>query len=260
MTRKRRNDGLAVLQHGEQTQPGFIMQAQVLDLPEVMQRYLHYAGVVGKEPIRTVRLKQQGFMRTQPGQKWIPLVEEQYFMTTPPAFLWNCTIRPFPLAWVSATDRFTEGHGSMVIKLLSFITMGNAHGPEIDQGELQRYLAEMTCFPTAWLSSAIEWQAIDASSVRATLRVSGVAGSVVLHVNEHGQLTQVTADRYKEEHGHYLLAPWLAQCNDYQDVGGMRIPTRIEITWHLASGDFTWFRVKITEIEYNQSGQVTVLS
>ena len=124
MTRKRRNDGLAVLQHGEQTQPGFIMQAQVLDLPEVMQRYLHYAGVVGKEPIRTVRLKQQGFMRTQPGQKWIPLVAEQYFMTTPPAFLWNCTIRPFPLAWVSATDRFTEGHGSMVIKLLSFIHYG----------------------------------------------------------------------------------------------------------------------------------------
>jgi hypothetical protein len=39
----------------------------------------------------------------------------------------------------------------------------------------------------------------------------------------------------------------------------MRIPTRIEITWHLASGDFTWFRCKITEIEYNQSGKVTVL-
>jgi hypothetical protein len=39
----------------------------------------------------------------------------------------------------------------------------------------------------------------------------------------------------------------------------MRIPTRIEVTWHLASGDFTWFRFKITEIEYNQLGRVTVL-
>jgi hypothetical protein len=95
--------------------------------------------------------------------------------------------------------------------------------------------------------------------VRATLRDSGVTGSVVLHVNEHGQLTQVTADRYKEEHGHYLLTPWSAQCNEYQDVEGMRIPTRIEITWHLASGEFTWFRVKITEIEYDQSGKVTRL-
>jgi hypothetical protein len=168
-------------------------------------------------------------------------------------------MRPFPLAWISATDRFTEGRGSMVIKLLSFITVGNAQGPEMDEGELQRYVAELICFPTAWLTDAIEWQAIDASSVRATLRESGVAGSVVLHVNEHDQLTQVTADRYREEHGRYLLAPWSAQCNEYQDVEGMRIPTRIEITWHLASGEFTWFRVKITEIEYDQSGKVTVL-
>ena len=147
------------------------------------------------------------------------------------------------------------GHGCMVIKLLSFITMGNAHGPEMDQGELQRYLAEMAWFPTAWLSDAIEWQAIDANSVQATFREPGVTGSVVLHVNEHGQLTHVTADRYKEEHGHYLLTPWSAQCNEYQEVEGMHIPTRIEITWHLASGEFTWFRVKITEIEYNQSGK-----
>jgi hypothetical protein len=259
MTRTRHNDGRALLQHGEQAQPGLTTQAQVLDLPEVMQRYLSYAHVVGKEPMRMVRLKQQGFMRTQPGQKWMPLVAEQYFTTNPPAFLWHCTMRPFPLAWISATDRFVGGHGSMVIKLMSFINVGNAHGPEMDQGELQRYLAEMICFPTAWLSAAIEWQAIDASSVRATFRDSGVTGSVVLHVNEHGQLTHVTADRYKEEHGHYLLAPWSAQCNEYQEVEGMCIPTRIEITWHLASGEFTWFRVKITEIEYNQSGKVTVL-
>ena len=156
MTRTTHNDGLALLQQSEQAQPGLITQAQVLDLPDVMQRYLRYAGVVDKELIRTIRLKQHGFMRTQPGQKWMPLVAEQYFTTTTPAFLWNCTMRPFPLAWISATDRFTEGRGSMVIKLLSFITVGNAQGPEMDQGELQRYVAELICFPTAWLTNAIE--------------------------------------------------------------------------------------------------------
>lgn len=122
---------------------------------------------------------------------------------------------------------------------------------------MRRYLAEMVWFPTAWLSDAIAWQAIDASSVQATFREPGVTGSVVLHVNEQGQLTHVTADCYKEEHGHYLLAPWSGQCNEYQEVDGMRIPTRIAITWHLASGEFTWFRVQITEIEYDQSGRVT---
>ena len=37
----------------------------------------------------------------------------------------------------------------------------------------------------------------------------------------------------------------------------MRIPTAFEVTWHLSSGDFTWFRGRITEIEYNQSGKAT---
>jgi hypothetical protein len=39
----------------------------------------------------------------------------------------------------------------------------------------------------------------------------------------------------------------------------MRIPTKSEVTWHPASGEFTWFRFKITEIEYDQSGKVTRL-
>ena len=259
MKRTIHHEAFELLQQGEQTQPGLITEAQHLSLPEVVQRYLSYAGVVGKEPIRTVRLKQQGFMRQQPGQKWMPLVAEQHFTTNPPAFLWHCTIRPFPLVSISATDRFSDGHGTMRIKFWSAIPLGNACGPEMDQGELQRYLLEMAWFPTAWLSDAIEWQAIDAHSVKATIREQDVTASMVLHVNEQGQLTHLTADRFKEEHGRYLLAPWSGQCNEYQEVGGMRIPTKSEVTWHLASGDFTWFRFEITEIEYNQSGQVTVL-
>ncbi len=251
------NEALALLQHSERAQPGLITEGRILSLPEPMQRYLRYAQVIGKEPIRTVRLTQEGVMRTQPGQKWMPLVAEQYYTTNPLAFLWRCTMRPFPLAWISATDRFSEGHGSMRIKLLSCIPLGNERGPHMDQGELQRYLGEMVWFPTACLSDAIEWQVIDAHSVRATMREQNVTGSVVLHVNEQGQLTHVTADRYKGEHGQ--LTPWYVQVHDYREVSGMRIPTEVEVTWHLPSGDFTWLRGKISEIEYNQSEKVTVL-
>jgi hypothetical protein len=187
-------------------------------------------------------------MRQQPGQKWMSFVAEQYYTTNPPAFLWHCKMQPFPLIWISAADQFSEGHGNMRIKLLSIIPMGNARGSKMDQGEL-------IWFPTAWLSDTIEWQAIDANSVKATMREQNVTAPVVLHMNEQGHLTHVTADRYMGEHGQ--LTPWSVQCNDYQEVEGMHIPTSIEVTWHLASGDFTWFRCKLTEIEYNQSGKVT---
>ena len=255
MNRTIQHEALALLQQSEQAQPMLITDVGLTGLPEVVQRYLRYAGVVGEEPIRTVRLTQQGVMRQQPGKKWIPLVAEQYFTTKPPAFLWHCTMRPIPPVWITATDQFFQGHGSMRIKLWSFIPLGNEHGPHMDQGELQRYLGEMIWFPTAWLSDAIAWQALDAHSVKATIRESGVTASMVLHVNEQGQLTHVTADRYRGQHGQ--LTPWSVQVQEYQEVSGMRIPTSIEVTWHLASGEFTWFRVQITEIEYNQSGRVT---
>lgn len=251
------NEVFEQVQQAEQARPGLITEAQVLGLPEPVQRYLKYARVVGKDPIRTVRLTQQGFMRTQPDQKWLPMVAEQAFTTTPPAFLWHCTMRPLPLVWITATDRFSEGHGSMRIKLLSVIPLGNERGPKIDQGELQRYLGEMVLFPTAWLSDAIEWQAIDAFSAKATMHEFGITASVVLHVSAQGQLTHVTADRYMGAHGQ--LTPWSVQLGVYREVGGMRIPSEIEVTWHLAAGVFSWFRVGITEIEYNRAGKVTVL-
>jgi hypothetical protein len=189
------NEAPALLQKSQQTRQGIIPEEQMVGLPEPIQRYLTYAQVVGKEPIRSVRLKQQGFMRMQPGKPWLPMVAEQYVTTTPPAFLWHTRIQPFPLVSIACTDRFSDSHGSMRIKLMSFIPLGNARGPEMDQGELQRYLLEMAWYPTAWLSEAIEWQVIDARSVKATIHQPGVMASGMLHVNEQGQLTRLTADR-----------------------------------------------------------------
>ena len=54
------HDGLDLVQYGEQAQPRVISEDQVLGLPEPLQRYLRYAQVVGKAPIRTVRLTQAG--------------------------------------------------------------------------------------------------------------------------------------------------------------------------------------------------------
>ena len=253
MSKATYKEGLELLQRSAQVQPGLITEIQVQRLPEVAQRYLRYTRVVGKEPIRTVRLKQQGFFRTQPGQKWSTMVAEQYYTTNPPAFLWHGTIWPFPLVSISAWDRLSQGHGNMLVKFLSLITLANARGPEIDQAALLRYMGEMIWFPTAWLSDVIQWQPIDAQSVKATISYTGVMAHAVLYVNEQGQMIRMTAERYMDQRGHPVLKPWSAQVQEYQEVGGMLIPTRVEVTWHLESGDFSYFRCKITEIEYNQS-------
>lgn len=180
-----------------------------------MQRYLRYAQVVGKEPIYTVRLKQRGMYRTQPDQKWLPFVAEQSFITNPPAFRWQMTSRLSPLVSLTVTVQFVKSHGDLRVQLWSRITLANAQGLEMDQGELQHFLAEMAWFPTAYLSNAIVWQAADAQSAQATLRESGVTASMTMHMDEQGQLTHLTMKRYREEQRRYCLDPWSGQFDDY---------------------------------------------
>lgn len=257
MKTTRYDETIAQPLEGKEMQASIITESQVTKLPQPMQRYLHYAGVVGKEPVRTVRLRQRGTTRLRPEQDWMPLGAEQFFSVTPPAFTWRARMRLAPFAWVAATDRLADGHGTMSIKLLSAFPLGTSRGPEMDQSALMRYLAEIIWFPTAWLSDYIKWQAIDASSVRATIHNAGVAASVVLSVKDQGQPMQLSADRYMEDHGHYRLTPWSGLCSEFRQANGMYIPTHFDVTWHLPSGDFTWLRADISEIEYDRSGIVT---
>lgn len=251
MRRAIRNEALKLLQKAQSSCSTNITEANLMGLPEAVQRYLRYTQIVGKETISRVRLKQKGFFRMQKGQRWLPMVAEQYYTTNPPAFLWYGRVQPFPLVWIAGKDSFSDGQGKLLIELLSLITLADVHGSEVDQGELVRYLAEIAWFPTAWLSDYIHWQAIDAQSAKATISFQDVTTSAILHFNENGQLIHLSAERYWEEGGQYVLKHWSGQFNDYQEINGIRIPTKAEVSWNLESGDFCYFRGDITNIEYN---------
>ncbi len=147
-----RQEVLQLLAEGRRARPFVILDEHLFRLPEPAQRYLRRAGVAGKEVMRTVRLKQKGLLRMKEGQKWLLLDAEQYFTTQPPAFAWYANVRRFPFLTFSVADMFLHGHGWLQAKPYSLITIADAKGPEVDQGELLRYLAETIWFPTACLS------------------------------------------------------------------------------------------------------------
>ena len=161
-------------------------------------------------------------------------------------------MKVFPLLNISVVDQFVDGHGALRAKLLSLIKVADASGPETDQGELLRDLGEAMWFPTAFLSPYFEWESIGANSARATLRVSNVAVSAVVHFDAESRLSGFTADRYyTDDRGKYLLRPWSGQCTDYRQVAGLLVPFQATATWHLDSGDLEYFRGELTGIEYD---------
>jgi hypothetical protein len=224
-------------------------------LPAPVQNWLMNSGVIGKQKIQSVRLKQVGSMRSKPEQKrWSAMHAEQYFRIDEPSFIWQAKMNLMPMITVDARDKYVNGKGEMKIMVLSLIPIANSIGYQVDQGSLQRYLAEICWFPTAALNRYIKWQAIDSLSARATLTYKGSSGSAIFHFSEKGDILACNADRYMSTGNGASLEKWEVRSTEYGVMNGIRIPVKSEATWKLKTGDFTWLKLEITQIEYNQQG------
>jgi hypothetical protein len=153
-------------------------------LPEPVRRYLRHAVPTGALAIRTLRLKHDGFFRTKPNQRWLPIRGEQYFTVAKPGFVWDASVRLAPLLWIEARDRLLSGRGNMLVKVCSTFTIADASGPEIDQGASLRWLAEAMWFPYGFAGELIRWEPIDARSAAVTLVQDGLSVKAIVEVDE----------------------------------------------------------------------------
>lgn len=223
-------------------------------LPTPVKNWLKKSGVVDKAQVHTVRLKQRGWMRTKSTQKnWMKVDAVQYFTIRQPAFIWLTKVQMMPGIYISGKDKFVAGKGEMLIKLWSVFTLADGKDEKIHQGALQRYLSEICWFPSAALSPYIFWEAIDQHSAKATLRYKLTEGSVVFHFTPEGDFAYVLADRYKGSGNEATLEKWRVDCKAYGEFNGIRMPVKLEVTWQLKNGDFTWYKLEIDQVEYNRS-------
>lgn len=229
-----------------------VAKADIERLPQNVQRWLEYSGVVGEEKIVAVRLKQQAEMRLAKDKKWMPVEAEQYFTSVEPGFIWKANIKAAPLIHISGRDKYEDGEGNMLIKILSLFTVADSKGKEIDQGTLLRYLAETIWFPSAALNEYLSWEEIDELNARATMTYGEITASGVFTFNNEGEVVNFEAERYGEFDGETRLETWSIPLGDYKEFEGIRVPTKGNVTWKLDTGDYNWFNFEITEVEYNK--------
>lgn len=229
----------------------FVTEEEVSQLPHNVQKWLFSSGIIGKEKINTVSLKQNAEMRLDLNKKWMPVEAEQYFTTNRPGFIWRANIKMMPFFHISGRDKYQNGKGNMKIKLLSFITVANSEGKEIDQGSLLRYLAEMMWFPTAVTNEYLTWEDVDSNKSKATMTYGDIIASGIFTFNDLNEPVLFEAERYGEFSGKTSLETWSITVRDYKDFEGIRIPTKGEVTWKLDEGNFNWFNFELVEIKYN---------
>lgn len=230
-----------------------IKESDITGLPPAVQKWLRRSGVVGKDLIKTVHLRQAGEMRTSPEGSWWPFSAEQYFTVDEPGFLWKVDVKANPFMYMTGRDKYENGHGNMMIKVMSLVPVVDVKGKDVDQGTMLRFLAEATWFPTFALSRYIKWEEVDSLSAKATMNYGGVEASGVYRFNSEGDLTGFEALRYYYRAEGSTLEKWVITVDrdGYRNFSGMRIPAKSSVTWKLKTGDYRWLDVEVTEMEFN---------
>lgn len=233
-----------------------ITAAMLTPLPAPVQHWLEKANIVGKEKIQTVFIRQKGTMRTRPGGKPVSFNAMQYSTVDPPAFVWKARMRMNPLLYIDGLDRYVNGNGGMLVKLLSIYSVADAKGPATNQAALLRYLGELSWYPTAALSEAISWEPVDSLAAKATIHDGAQTVSGIFHFTSGGDIAGFEAMRYYDRGKKgSTLEKWTPENirGAIREIQGMRIPYKSSVTWHLPEGDFTWLQLELVEVVYNKT-------
>lgn len=232
----------------------YVNLAEVSGLPEPVKRYFHLVLQDGAPIINAAYVTQSGGFRAKPEmQEYSNMQAEQYFSSRPRAFVWNAKISMLPGIAINVLDSYIEGKGGMKVKMLSLFNIIDAQNQnELNEGALQRFLAEAVWFPTALLpSQGVVWTELDKNKAKATITDVNITTSLEFTFNEKGEIISAyTPARYKEVDGKYEPTPWRAKYLNYIDINGYLVPSYGEVEWHLKDKIYSYWRADVVEIKY----------
>ncbi|MGE0786391.1 MAG: DUF6544 family protein [Sandaracinaceae bacterium] len=188
-------------------------------------------------------LGQRGTMRLSPGGRWMPFTAEQRFSTDEVSFRWHARVKMAPLITAVVEDAFEDGAGRLDAKVFGRISVAHGEGPELDRGEVQRYLAELPWNPRAIFENRA---LVIADGPEGTIRVH--AGDpeayVDLELDAEGDVVRAfTTTRMRTGSG---PTPWEGRFEGYARIGAARIPRTARVAWIPPEGRFEYFRGEIT--------------
>jgi hypothetical protein len=193
------------------------------------------SGVVG------VRLGLRGELRASPRAPWVPFTADETIGATRSSFRWEARLRPGPAATVTVVDMYEHGRGRAGAGPGDAPAVVSAGGPDLDRGELQRYLAEIVCCPPALLNHpSLEWAAIGPNTLQIRDCADLTGATVALDLGDDGCPAACRADRPRLVGGRSVVTPWSGAFADPHTWDGLRVPTRLEGTWRLSRGPFTY--------------------
>lgn len=188
---------------------------------------------------------QSGTLRALGGARWMRFTAEQWMASTRSEFRWRARVGPIGLVHVE--DALVEDEPAGRVRAFGIVPMAHADpSPELLQGQLQRYLAELAWNPDALLSNrALRWEARGERLLVVSARVGEVEAEVELHLGEDGLPWRTFAMRQAREGKGYVLRPWHGEFAEYRAAEGRMIPHRGSVAWDWEAARFEVWRGRI---------------
>lgn len=235
--------------------PGLLTQDDLRHLPGPVQKYLNYAGVVGKPKVWNFRVELEGRMKAKKdSDQWMKMNAVQYNFVKNPVRLFYIKgiLSGVPCYGLHAYKNET---GTMLVKALGLIPVVNGKGKEMNEGDCVTLFNDM-CFmaPATLIDSRITWEPVDDLTVKATFQNGSIKISAVLYFNEKGELVNFSSgDRYLSETGStYEKLTWTTPVKDYREVNGINLSTYGEAIWTMSDGSqFKYGEMYFKSIKYN---------
>lgn len=230
-----------------------VREEDLSHLPEPVQKYLRFAGVVGKPRVRNFRAAGTGSMHRSSGDRGMKITTRQYNFFNEPARLYYITSSVFGIP-VDGLHAYIGDSATMRINAAYFFPVVDAGGEKMKMSENVTLFNDMCLFaPATLINRDILWEPVDPRTAWARFTHNGITISAMLYFGESGKLTGfVSDDRYMSADGKaYARYQWSTPVKRYRDFDGRKVPVSCEASWKMTDRDFTYVRFTLDEIEYN---------
>lgn len=223
--------------------PRPVTLADLEGLPAPAQRYLHFAGVVGRPRDWSFLARFDGRFRMGPGRRWMACEAWQYNTAWPVARIYRLVLRPRGLPALVGLDTYSGGRGRMQGRLAGLVPVAGGSGREFDLGELVTWLNDaLLVAPSMLLPPAAEWSPIDERSFQVSLTDGPNTVTATVSVDRHGRLVDFSSrDRwYAAAGGPPVRAEWHTPVRGWATANGRALPVNGAAVWHLDGGPFAY--------------------
>lgn len=227
---------------------------ELQSLPAPVQRFFRMAVKEGQPMVAAVQVRHHGtFNMGEAVDQWKAFTSDQMIVAQRPGFDWDGRIALMPGVAARVHDAYIAGEGLIHASLVGCFTLADVRGVlAVAEGELMRFLAEASWYPTVLLpSQGVRWQSVDDRSALATVTDDGISATLRFTFGESGLIETVRAEaRGRMVKGEMVPTAWEGRFWNYGERGGMRIPMDGEVAWLLPEGAKAYWRGKIMEITY----------